>query len=153
MENLLEVNIPEEDKLEISQAFTTLETKFLPHLANLNADERIALPKMGDKTLAFVVKGISHMEQNPDFVPKFINIDEIKTDLATVEMFRKFYALLSKMTDLTDDTMLLAGSEAYVAVLAFYNYIKGAAKAKIPGAEQIYKDLQERFPRKGRKKE
>ncbi len=31
------------------------------------------------------------------------------------------------------------------ASLAFYNAVKGAAKAKVPGAEVIYNDLRKRF--------
>jgi hypothetical protein len=45
-----------------------------------------------------------------------------------------------------DDTMLLSGSEAYIAVLAFYNYLKGAAKMGVPGAKTIFEDLSTRFP-------
>jgi hypothetical protein len=112
MENLIEVDIPEGDIIEINQAFKTLDTKFLPHLANHNPEERIALPKMGDKTLAFVLKGISHMEQNPDLIPKYIDVDQINIDIEAVEMFRKHLALLIKITDLVDDTMMLSGSEA-----------------------------------------
>ena len=51
--------------------------------------------------------------------------------------------------DRLDDTMTLSGSEAYGAVLTFYNYIKGAAKSNVPGAQTIFDDLSTRFP--GRK--
>jgi len=52
-----------------------------------------------------------------------------------------------------DDTMLLCGSEAYIAVLAFYTYLQGAAKVNVPGAKTIYEDLSTRFPRRHTKKE
>lgn len=45
-----------------------------------------------------------------------------------------------------DDTMMLAGSEAYVAALAFYNAVKGVGRANVPGAALIYEDLRGRFP-------
>ena len=45
-----------------------------------------------------------------------------------------------------EDSMTQAGSEAYVAALAFYQSVKGAAKAKVPGADAIYNDLNSRFP-------
>jgi hypothetical protein len=54
--------------------------------------------------------------------------------------------------DQLDDTMVLTGSEAYLAVLAFYNYIKGAAKANVTGVQTIYDDLNARFPGRAAKK-
>ena len=47
-----------------------------------------------------------------------------------------------------DDTMLLCGSEAYISVLAFYTYLKGAAKMNVPGAKTVFDDLSARFPRR-----
>jgi hypothetical protein len=49
--------------------------------------------------------------------------------------------------------MLLCGSEAYVPVLAFYSYLKGAAKMNVPGAKTILEDLSDRFPSRPTKKE
>jgi len=50
--------------------------------------------------------------------------------------------------------MTMAGSEAYIASLSFYNSAKDAAKRDIPGAKAVYEDLRLRFPQaNGRKKE
>ena len=152
MENLIEVNIPEADMSEINQAITTLNEKLLPHLVNLSPGDRLELPKMGDKTVAFVTKSISHMEENPNLIPKYLEVDPVKVDLAAIEMLRKILSALKNLADMADDTMLLSGSEAYVAALAFYNYIKGAARANVPGAEMIYNDLKKRFPGGSRSK-
>jgi len=56
------------------------------------------------------------------------------------------FSPLQQLVNLVDDTMLLSGSEAYMASLAFYNYIKGAEKAGVAGADMIYDDLKKRFP-------
>ena len=152
MENLIEVNIPEADMSEINKAITTLNEKLLPHLVNLSPGDRLELPKMGDKTVAFVTKSISHMEENPNLIPKYLEVDPVKVDLAAIETLRKILSALKNLADMADDTMLLSGSEAYVAALAFYNYIKGAARANVPGAEMIYNDLKKRFPGGSRSK-
>ena len=152
MENLIEVNIPEADMSEINKAITTLNEKLLPHLVNLSPGDRLELPKMGDKTVAFVTKSISHMEENPNLIPKYLEVAPVKVDLAAIEMLRKILSALKNLADMADDTMLLSGSEAYVAALAFYNYIKGAARANVPGAEMIYNDLKKRFPGGSRSK-
>ena len=46
-----------------------------------------------------------------------------------------------------EDTIILAGSEAYVASLAYYNSVKQAAKMNVPGALPIQDDLSKRFDR------
>ena len=106
MENLIEVNIPEADMSEINQAITTLNEKLLPHLVNLSPGDRLELPKMGDKTVAFVTKSISHMEENPNLIPKYLEVAPVKVDLAAIEMLRKILSALKNLADMADDTML-----------------------------------------------
>jgi len=48
---------------------------------------------------------------------------------------------------------MLAGSEAYVAALSFYNSVKQAAKLNVPEAKTIYEDLKKRFAGQGVKTE
>jgi hypothetical protein len=46
-----------------------------------------------------------------------------------------------------NDTMLVAGSEAYCAALAFYSSVKFASRMNQPGAEVISNELKRQFPR------
>jgi hypothetical protein len=50
------------------------------------------------------------------------------------------------LSDGIDDTVMVAGSEAYQAALVFYNAVKAAAAQDIPGAKEVYSDLKARFP-------
>jgi hypothetical protein len=151
MGNEIAVTFPEGEKTKINQAITTLDTILLPKLVNLDAKERQFLPKMGDGSVSFVQKSVIHMEQNPDLIPKYISVSDMKIDLEAVEILLKFQFSLMKSADLLDDSILLSGSEALVCALAFYNYILGAAKANVPGADVIYKDLRVQFKNKGKK--
>jgi len=49
-----------------------------------------------------------------------------------------------------NDTIMLSGSEAYVAALAFYKSVKVAASMNVAGAQPIYEDLKKRFEGQGR---
>jgi hypothetical protein len=40
---------------------------------------------------------------------------------------------------------MLAGSEAYVAALSYYNTVKLASQMDIPNSKTIYEDLKTRF--------
>lgn len=84
--------------------------------------------------------------------PTSIQPAELDVDLKAYETLRQIRQVAAPTVEMLDDTMLLCGSEAYVAVLAFYNYLKGAAKMGVPGAKTIYDDLSARFPGRTSKK-
>jgi hypothetical protein len=45
-----------------------------------------------------------------------------------------------------DDTVMVAGSEAYQSALVSYNSVKMAAHQDIPNAKAVYEELKKRFP-------
>jgi hypothetical protein len=110
MKDLIHVNISPEDWDKVNLAIKTIEDILLPQLVNLGPEDKQILPKMGDKTMAFVTKGIMHMEQNPDLVPKFTNVDDIKIDLEAVKLLRAVQAPRNKMSDMVNDSEMLSRS-------------------------------------------
>jgi hypothetical protein len=103
------------------------------------------MPNMGDKTIAFVGKTLIHMEQNPQFVPPYVNVEECRKDVEGANILRKLKNPLDQISEMISDSMIQCGSEAYIASLAFYNSVKAAAKSNVPGADTIYSDLKKRF--------
>ncbi len=149
--NLVSFNIPEADLTEIRAAIEVLMTKLLPLLKTLSPEERMEMPKMGDKTVSFVQKTLEYCRQNPDLAPPFLNLDELAKDVAAVVLLRSLFQPLSQINDGLSDTMMLSGSEAYSGSLMFYNSSRNAMKSKIQKAETIYNDLQARFPGRPRR--
>lgn len=144
-QNLISIAIPQDDLVQVSAAIETLRTKLLPHLKAINGTEVNELPKMGDKTIAFVQKALEHCNQNPELVPQFLDVNEFSRDVTAVETLRSFNAPLSQIVDLLTNTMTLAGSDAYAAALIFYNTVKTAKKSNIAKAGTIYDELSVRF--------
>ena len=149
MDNKVSVTISEEASANIQQAIAVIIDN-LPVLINLKEEERQALPKMGDKTVAFVSKTLAYAMQNPRVVPAFLEMPEFEKDVNAVIDLRKVLIPLQQLVEELDDTTLQAGSEAYTAALVFYSAVKGAAKAGEPGMKTIYADLQARFPGRGK---
>ena len=116
-------------------------------------DEKIQLPKMGDKSVPFVTKGAEYLRIPSTPAPPYLNPEDLDVDLNAFDTIRQIRQVVQPVADMLDDTMLLCGSEAYIAVLAFYTYLQGAAKMNVPGAKTIYEDLSTRFPRRHTKKE
>ncbi len=151
MPNQVPFNITEADHAAIQTSIQTLQTKLLPHLATLSPDDRMELPKMGDKTVGFVLKTQEYCKQNPDLAPQFLDLEGLDTGVKAFEEIRAIYLPLLQITDSLRDSMLLAGSEAYSASLQFYNSVKQAAKSRVQRAETIYTDLAAKFPRRTKK--
>lgn len=151
-QDLIAVTIPETELAEIRASIAVLRGKLLPHLRTISAQDRLELPKMGDKTAAFVQKALEYGEQNRELLPGFLDFEALITDAKAVQLLREFLQGLRPLTEALEDSLMLSGSEAYQGALVFYASLKGAAKAKAPKAASIYEDLSARFPRSNGKK-
>ncbi len=138
-------SLSEAEKSEVDGAVRTLEKILLPRLVTLSPEARHELPKMGDKTLAFVEKAREYCTRNPEFVPAFLSVPAFETDLDAVYAIRGIFNPLSQLTKSLDDSMMLSGSEALTAGLMFYKSAATAAKANIHGAAVIHDDLSARY--------
>jgi hypothetical protein len=130
------------------QAIATIKEK-LPFLIDLTTEERQALPKMGDKSRAFVSKALEVATQNPEFLPRSFDLEEMRKD---VQLFEALYPLLLSLTqlqELVDDTTLAVGSEAFTAALQVYNYAK--VSGHVAGLDAVVAEMGQRFARKPRK--
>jgi len=91
------------DRDTVMAAIATIKEK-LSFLIDLSGAERQALPKMGDKSRAFVSKALEVATQNPDFLPRSFDLEEMRKD---VQLFEALYPLLLSLTqvqELVDDT-------------------------------------------------
>ena len=144
-DNLVSISISAEDDQAITDALQVLQDKLQPYLIALTPDDRRKLPKMSNRTIPFVQKSLEYAETNTQFAPVFVDIPEMKKDVEAVNKLTQYFRIIDELHEHLDDTVMLAGSEAYVAALAFYNSVKLASKMKQQGAEPIYDDLKERF--------
>jgi hypothetical protein len=152
-QDLISLNIPAADLEEIKAAIAVLKTKLQPHLKDLTPQDRQELPKMGDKTSAFVQKALEYGQQYPDLVPSYLDLQAFAIDVQAIVLLREMAQGLVPLTDALEDSLMLSGSEAYQAALLFYNNAKNAAKAKMTNAASVAEDLSARFPGgAGRKK-
>ncbi|MEH2323714.1 MAG: hypothetical protein V7K32_09100 [Nostoc sp.] len=136
------------ERQAVMDAIATIREK-LTFLIDLTTEERKSLPKLGDKSRAFVTKALEIATQNPDFLPRSFNLDEMRRD---IELFEALYPILLSLTqlqELVDDTSVAVGSEAYGAALMVYNYAKASGKGA--GLDSMVDDLGRRFARKSKK--
>jgi len=147
--NRISASVSAEDKATVLANITSIQNT-LSHMLthSLEADDRRAMIKMGDKTVAFVQKSLDYAGNNPKIVPSYLDLEEANKDLKLSQDLQPIYNQLKALTTAIEDALMICGSEAYDAALIFYNAAKGAARSNIPGSEAILEDLQHRFPRK-----
>jgi len=111
--------LSEQDKSDVNTAIQTLVSILEPKLITLTPEERMEMPKMGDKTVSFVEKAIEYAQEYPQYMPAFIDIPEAELDFNAVKDIRVIFNQLQRLTSVLDDSMILAGSEAYSSTWRF----------------------------------
>ena len=144
--NQISVEIPAEVLAQISTKFQEIKTLLAPYMGSLTTEERKTLPKMSDKTVAFVSKVVEYTTSNPKYVPSMMEPVEFKKDYDANQALLPLNAVSQQVTEMMKDTIMLTGHEAYVQALYYYGSVKLAAKSGDAEAKTIYEDLSKRFP-------
>jgi hypothetical protein len=145
--------VPDEVLADAQKKLNEIAKALAPYLTSLSLEQRRFMPKMGDKSLAFVSKAHEMAGQNPALCPSYLNMADFDIDMADAKKLLVFNNSLQQLQQAVDDTSMLAGSEAYKTALVFYNSAKEAANNGVAGAKVLYDELRERFPGVRRKKD
>ncbi len=148
--NKVSAEIPTADLAAMITSINSIKDK-LPFLIALLPDEKREMAKVGDKTVAFIMKALEYAQTTPTFVPTFLSVTEFAKDVKIITDLLKVFRPLQQLTTNLEDTIMQANTEAYHAALTYYSTVKGAMKAGEPNAKIIHEDLAERFPGKPRK--
>ncbi|MBL9179711.1 MAG: hypothetical protein JNM65_16735 [Verrucomicrobiaceae bacterium] len=144
-DNRVSATVSPTDKTAIMTKLAEIKA-LLPFLLNLTKDERVQLPKLGPASLSFDEHCAGYMATTPNLIPPFVDAAEVTKDrnlrLILADLLREAH----KLCEVLDDTLLLVGSEIWMADLSFYQTVRQAARRDVPGADAIYDDLKERFP-------
>lgn len=142
--NRLHSTIDQVDFDAVISAFQTIEST-LPFLIGLTAEERKVLPKINVDNKIFTEDAINAAVHNPDFIPRFLNVSEMQTDLTLFEQLDQLMGVANRVAEKISDTRMLAGSESFISALTAYRAFETAANSGMPGADLIYQQLRERF--------
>lgn len=146
--NQLSISIPEETIAAVLENLQNCKNLLEPYVLALTPEERQSILKMGDKTVATVLKTKEYVVTNPQFVPSYMNVEEFVADATIVNQLTPITNLATQLFRNVEDTVMVAGSEALQEALLYYGQVKEAASKGIPSAEPIYDDLKQRFAKK-----
>jgi hypothetical protein len=149
MENRVSAKLSQPDQDAIIEAINTIKDK-LPFLIGLTPEERCALPRLGNKSRAFMVKALEVANQSPDFLPRAFDLDEMKQDVELFESMYPIFVSMIELNQLIEDTVIEVGSEAYTAALIVYNYAQASGTGA--GLDGVVDEMGKRFARKSQPK-
>ncbi|MBF9219483.1 hypothetical protein [Hymenobacter ruricola] len=147
MDNLNATAIPAAVLADALKKIRDARAALAPYLHPLTTEQRQELPKMGDKTLAFVTKMAGYAQNLPSLMPSYLDVTGLLIDAATSNDLLEVYQELDGFTLDVDSTRMIAGSEGYTASLIGYGALQGAAKTNQPGAQAAVAELAPRFAR------
>ena len=147
-DNRVSAELSEADQQAVLSAINTIREK-LPFLIDLSPEDRKALPRLEDKSRGFVSQALEVASQNADILPRSFDIEEMRKDFELLNALSPVLLALAQLNELVEDTYIEVGSEAYMAALAVYQYVRAAGKgAALDGALDA---LSQRFARKSGK--
>lgn len=145
--NTVSIQIPEAELQTVKEAIATHKTTLSPYLIAISAVERQRIPKMGDGTIPFVEKVMDYAQEDSQFLPPFVDLNELSKDWEVVKRLSPLLRDLQQVESNLNDTVMMAGSEAYVGALGYYNSVKYGARVNVADAKVIHEDLKQRFNR------
>jgi hypothetical protein len=119
----------------------------------LTAEDRRALLKMGPKTFQFVGLGHTLAEQNPQLVSKSFDMAAFTIDYQDAQGLAGLLNKSRQLTEILEDIVMTAGSDAHHYALEFYAEVKSAAARNVPEARAVYEQLKAVYPNKHRKRQ
>lgn len=146
-ENRVSAELSEADRKAVLDAIETIRTK-LSFLIDLSPEQRRSLPKMGDKSRAFVAKALAVARHNSDFLPRSFSVEEFERDVALAEALLPIMVSLTRLQEQVTDTYTEVGSEAYSASLVVYQYGRNSGDGQ--SLEGLLDDMGRRFARKSK---
>ncbi|UHQ20211.1 hypothetical protein LVB87_03345 [Lysobacter sp. KIS68-7] len=121
----------------------------LPGLIALEADERKALTMMGPKSEGFARLGLVQMRQNPDLMPRGLDMDGAFADLEARDNLIPVLQALQQLIEELDDTVAALGSDVMVVANLVYGILKSAGGGA--GLDEAVREMSIRH-KKSRKK-
>lgn len=145
MQNRITATLTEADRQAVLDAFQVITSK-LPFLISLSPEERRELPKMGDKSVAFVRKSVELAQGGSAYLPGAFDAAEFRADLTLYDALLPILQQAMMLQEKVEDTMTLLGSDLYVAALDHYAAAK--RNGTTGGLDELMSVLGRRFTRR-----
>jgi len=146
-QNVVQVHYSDEQWNAVDAAIDALIAALDPALVALSTEDRQRVVKMGDGSQAFCRQALDVMTENAGLMPRDFDLDEMRRDLASHDALNTRLVRLTRLMEKMRHTDMALGSDAMVAALEGYAFLKAAGKAE--GVDALKQLLGRRFEGQG----
>jgi len=144
--------IPNQELEDLNEMLETVLENYMlfaPDSA-LSEAERRRLLGSGVRRYGFIDKVSDVAQDNLEFVPPYLDLEQLKKFLRDIENLRNISVTLRQLSRLNSDLFLIISDEAFRLALMYYNSVRDASRRRVPGAEAVFQTLQLFFKRQRR---
>lgn len=146
LDNAISIEFTEAEIQQIMAAVATIESVFAGKVVNLTPEQRKLHGRVRYDMEVWVQKVHTYMNQNPQWIPRFVNKAEHDKDMKAHNQLNPILSKLETLYRAVEDTNILLGSDIYVNSMAFYRSVKLEASGNTAGAGAVHLDLSQQFP-------
>jgi hypothetical protein len=146
-QSLVDTHLAAEQWAVVDQLITQLEQALAPLLVALAPDDRRRVVRMGDGSEAFCRKALDAMTENSALLPRNLDVEEMRRDLASHDALNARNVRLSRLLEKVRDTDTALGSDVMACALEGYAFLKIAGKSE--GLSGLRRELGKRFENNG----
>jgi len=110
--------------------------------------ERIRLFGAGVRNYGFIEKTWDIVRDNPTMRPTQFNYAQFGADIGEFDEYRQLYFLLEKFMQVVNEAMLVRSDKLFRDALRVYGNLREMSRARVPGAEPLYRALLTFFRRR-----
>ena len=141
---------------ELTETNTNLDA--LLTLANKNApgltpEQRSAYGSINETNKLLVNKAKIIMQENPKYIPTFVNTEEFEKDFVAREHIETMIRKLDQIRLKLNDTKILLDNDNYMDAMAYYRAVRYFANEHDQEAMPLYNELKQFFPNHNGQKE
>jgi len=133
----------------LNTALDNVAITLTPKTVNLTAEERQKYGSIGEQNKLIVQKVELQANTHPSFKSPQVNWTEFASDNQMRRNWEMLQSKLDVLVNIVQNSKILYDKDCYDAALVQYNYIKYLAETQTPGADQLYRELQQFFNRTG----
>jgi hypothetical protein len=114
----------------------------------LTGTERMRLIGAGVRNYGFIEKAWDIVRENPQFVPANFSAAEFHANIVALDNYRQLHWVLEKFLQAVNEAMLLRGDASFRNALFVYRNLQAQSRARVHGAEPLYRALLRFFRRR-----
>ncbi|WP_298547681.1 hypothetical protein [uncultured Aquimarina sp.] len=145
LENLISISFTEEELATLDGHLAGIKTVLTGKTINLTPDQRQQYGRIANQNKLIVDKAKNYMEQNPAWIPNFLDKEEFDKDYSARKQVEDRVQLLGSLSQQLLDTKTLLDHDNYTNSLTFYRMVRFLAGENEPGAKTVYEDMKVLF--------